>query len=76
MLDVIINRVGDKITDVHSARTARAYVAGRDGQQRLLFTANSGVLPSLLFFLGFFGPIIGITLGFDSINSERTAGTL
>jgi ABC-2 type transport system permease protein len=34
------------------------------------------VLPSLLFFLGFFGPIIGITLGFDSINSERTAGTL
>jgi ABC-2 type transport system permease protein len=41
-----------------------------------VFTANSGVLPSLLFFLSFFGPIIGITLGFDAINSERTSGTL
>jgi ABC-2 type transport system permease protein len=41
-----------------------------------MFTSSSGVLPSLLFFVSFFGPIIGIALGFDAINSERTQGTL
>jgi len=41
-----------------------------------LFTTTLGVPLSLLSFLSFFGPIIGITLGFDSINCERTQGTL
>lgn len=41
-----------------------------------LFTSSSGVLPPVLFYLGFFGPLIGIALGFDAINSERTQGTL
>lgn len=41
-----------------------------------LFTTTAGVPISLLFFIAFFGPIIGITLGFDAINSERSQGTL
>jgi ABC-2 type transport system permease protein len=41
-----------------------------------VFTTTSGVPISLLQFISFFGPIIGITLGFDAINSERTQGTL
>ena len=41
-----------------------------------LFTTTSGVPLSLHGFIGFFGPIIGIALGFDSINGERTQGTL
>ncbi|MBM3939752.1 MAG: ABC transporter [SAR202 cluster bacterium] len=41
-----------------------------------IFTSGSGVLPSLLFFISFFGPLIGIALGFDAVNSERTHGTL
>ena len=41
-----------------------------------MFTSGSGVLPPFLFFLSFFGPLIGISLGFDTINSERTQGTL
>ena len=41
-----------------------------------LFTTTSGVPISLLVFISTFGPIIGITLGFDSINGERTQGTL
>ena len=41
-----------------------------------LFTNGSGVLPPLLFFVSFFGPLVGIILGFDAINSERTQGTL
>ena len=43
-----------------------------------MFTSDiaAGVPLSLLGFISFFGPVIGIALGFDSINSERTQGTL
>ena len=41
-----------------------------------MFTSSSGLLPPFLFFLSFFGPLLGISLGFDSINSERATGTL
>ena len=41
-----------------------------------IFTRGSGVLPPVLFFISFFGPLVAIALGFDTINSERTQGTL
>lgn len=41
-----------------------------------VFHKTSGLLPSLLFFVSIFGPLVGISLGFDSINGERTQGTL
>ena len=41
-----------------------------------VFTTTAGVPISLLSFISFFGPIIGIALGFDAINGERTQGTL
>lgn len=41
-----------------------------------LFTSSGEMLPSLIFFIGLFVPIIGIALGFDAINSERCDGTL
>ena len=41
----------------------------------LLFT-STGKLFSFVQFLGFFGPLIGIILGFDSINRERVSRTL
>ena len=41
-----------------------------------LFTTSGEALPSLIFFISLFVPIIGIALGFDAINSERTGGTL
>lgn len=41
----------------------------------LLFTAT-GKLFSFVQFIGFFGPLIGIFLGFDSINRERSSRTL
>ena len=41
-----------------------------------IFTTTSGVPLSLHAFISFFGPIIGIALGFDAINGERTQGTL
>lgn len=42
---------------------------------RLFTTAGSG-LPSTLFFIGFLAPLLGIALGFDAVNGERTRGTL
>ena len=41
-----------------------------------LFTANNGSIPSLASFISLIGPIIGLILGFDAINSEKNAGTL
>jgi len=36
----------------------------------------SGLPPPFLFFISLFIPIMGIALGFDAINSERTSGNL
>jgi len=42
-----------------------------------LFTVSGEVqVFSFLFFLSFFIPIVGIALGFDAVNSERTSGNL
>lgn len=41
-----------------------------------LFTISDGTLPSFIGFIGFLGPLLGIGLGFDAINSERNKGTL
>jgi len=41
----------------------------------LLFT-TSGHFFSLVQFIAFFGPLIGIIMGFDAINRERNEGTL
>ena len=40
-----------------------------------LFTSGQGIF-TLIFFLTILVPIIGIALGFDAINSERSNGTL
>ncbi|MGQ9645181.1 MAG: ABC transporter permease [Thermodesulfobacteriota bacterium] len=41
----------------------------------MLFTSR-GALFSLVQFIAFFGPLIGLILGFDMINRERNEGTL
>jgi len=41
-----------------------------------LFTSSGGVMPSFITFIALFIPIIGISFGFDAINSERGGGTL
>lgn len=42
----------------------------------LLLTSQSGALFPLATFLGFLGPLVGITLGFDAISGEYARGTL
>jgi ABC-2 type transport system permease protein len=41
-----------------------------------LFTTSGQSIPSLTYLVSLLVPIIGIALGFDAINSERTGGTL
>lgn len=41
-----------------------------------LFTISDGTMPSFFVFVSFLGPLLGISLGFDSINSEHSKGTL
>jgi len=41
-----------------------------------LFITSGKLIPSLVSFIALFVPIIGIALGFDAINSERSSGSL
>ena len=41
-----------------------------------LFTISDGTLPSFIVFISFLGPLLGISMGFDAINSEFNRGTL
>lgn len=41
-----------------------------------LYTISDGTLPSFFVFISFLGPLLGIALGFDTVNSEQTKGTL
>lgn len=41
-----------------------------------LLTTTDGTLPPFHVFLNFLGPLLGISLGFDAINSEHQSGTL
>jgi len=41
-----------------------------------LFTFSDGSLPTFVVFISFLGPLLGISLGFDAINSEHNHRTL
>jgi len=41
-----------------------------------MFTVSNGTMPNFLTFISFLAPLIGIAIGFDAVNSERTKGTL
>jgi ABC-2 type transport system permease protein len=41
-----------------------------------LYTHSNGTLPSFMLFISFLGPLLGISMGFDSINTEQNKGTL
>ena len=41
-----------------------------------LYTISDGTMPSFFVFISFLGPLLGISLGFDAVNSEQNKGTL
>jgi ABC-2 type transport system permease protein len=69
---LLTHLAGQGIRDVLS-EGANQYLEGRTFL--LLFTAPAAFF-SLSVFLSFFGPLVSIVLGFDSINRERNQGTL
>lgn len=72
------------IGSIYSAVTAirsgdnTASAAGDSFLFLKMYTLTSSALavPSFSTFLSWLGPLIGITLGFDAVNSERNKGTL
>ncbi len=58
------------------AQFIRGTVAGTRFVFLQLYTTSGQALPLFIFFIVFFIPIVGIALGFDTINSEKTSGTM
>jgi len=56
-------------------------IRGAEGQAKpgfvfLMVFTEPGAMFSLVQFVVFFGPLVGLILGFDTINRERNEGTL
>ncbi len=65
------------ITTYMAGISLRENIEGqRPGFIFLMLYSTPGALFSMAQFIGFFGPLIGIVLGFDAINRERVQGTL
>jgi len=77
ILFIIICITGSSITYIASQIIGQDITKASVGFIFLkLFTSSAGALPSFTFFISFFGPLIGIILGFDAINSEHSRGTM
>lgn len=74
---IVLTCIGSLITSL-SAITKSINSNGSDSAFYFLnlFTRSDGSLPSFVVFVSFLGPLIGISLGFDTINSEQSKGTL
>jgi len=62
-----------------AAQSIRDELTGASAPQYtflLLFTTSSGPLPPFFTFISFLGPLVGLALAFDAINSEQNQGTL
>ncbi|RNL84949.1 ABC transporter permease [Sinomicrobium pectinilyticum] len=55
---------------------ANAKDPNRDFVFLKLLSASDGTLPPFHILLGFLGPLLGIGMGFDAVNSEQNSGTL
>ncbi|MEW6142930.1 MAG: ABC transporter permease subunit [Chloroflexota bacterium] len=71
---------------IYLAGVAAIYIAGQNIRNEVsestrfvflrLFIVSGEQMPPFPFFMSLFVPIIGIALGFDAMNSERTSGNL
>ena len=74
---LLVDHHGEPDHRLHGRRHDQAGI-GRCGEAKVcvsLFILR-GVVFSLVQFVAFFGPLIGLVLGFDAINRERNEGTL
>jgi ABC-2 type transport system permease protein len=69
--------VGSVYSVANAIRDVAPNATGTPGLFLLLFTEAADPIPFPFFvFVGFLAPLLGIAFGFDSINSERSQGTL
>lgn len=67
------------LASIYSAGMGIQEAVGQEGNEFVflrLFTSSGSSLPSFISFISFLGPLVGLALGFDSINGERSRGTL
>jgi len=68
------------IGSIYSAITALQAQGSANSTQSFLFlkifTLSDGTIPPFTQFVAFLGPLMGIALGFDAVNTERSKGTL
>lgn len=68
------------IGSIYSAITALQAQSDSGNTQTFLFlkifTLSDGSIPQFTQFVAFLGPLMGIALGFDAVNTERSKGTL
>lgn len=78
LLLILLTCFGSLYTSISNISKAVAKPDDPDGGFLFLklFTLSDGSLPPFHVFIGFLGPLLGISLGFDAINSEQNAGTL
>ena len=65
---VAMNNIKDTVAKVKDMESLFLYLK--------ILTTTEGTLPPFHVFLNFLGPLLGISLGFDAINSEQQDGTL
>lgn len=65
---VAMNNLKDTVAKVKDLESLFLYLK--------ILTTTEGTLPPFHVFLNFLGPLLGIGLGFDAINSEQQNGTL
>ena len=73
---MVLTAIGSLYTAMVSIRSAIAEDETTSFVFLKLFTATDGTLPPFITFVSLLGPIIGIALGFDAVNAERSKGTL
>lgn len=67
-LYVSLTNLKSAVSNLKDAESAFVYLK--------LMTTTDGSMPPFHVFLNFLGPLLGISLGFDAINSEQNNGTL
>ena len=76
---ILLTCLGSLYTSLSNIRNAAQAIDSNSAFLFLkLFTLSdpNGSLPPFITFISFLGPLLGIGLGFDAINSERNKGTL
>ncbi|MCJ7841166.1 ABC transporter permease [Lederbergia sp. NSJ-179] len=69
--------LGSLYTALTGLRDAASEIGADDAFLFLkLFTISDGTLPPFFVFVSFIGPLLGIALGFDAVNSEYNKGTI